>query len=547
MPELRPAVVSDDLVRSWGGETDFARHLLWENMRALIDGRADSGEVYLRYYENAERVRELTFRDFCHAVKALANVLDRDHGVGHGDRVAVVAGNSPAAFMAYAATLYLGAVVVPVSPQENESFVAMMVADADPKVILREPETPLGGFPEERTISMDDGLVGRMLAAEPLDAEREGLPPVGRHDMATIIYTSGTTGRSKGVCCTQGNWLINAEAARRLHAMDDGHVHMCVLPIFHVNGFGFSFVGTLYSGSLLILNRQLNPLVYWQIVEAEKVTLLSGVPSVLQTLCSFRRNRSQPMKLEHVRYATCGAAPLSQDLVREFMDKFGVRVIQVYGMSEATNFDLTMETDLSDDDYHQAMFGYDKTSAGTPVFGVEMGIMGKNGLLGEGETGEIVIRGWPVMRGYNNYPEGTAEVLRDGWLFSGDVGKFRTLNGRPYFFIHGRKKDIVKRFGESISLIDIEEELRKLEGLEETVAVGFPNRFAGEEIGLFIAPNAQTPDDDRVSAICTEMFPAHRRPKAIVRGAEIPRTSTGKTKRTQLSALFADFESVRFP
>jgi long-chain acyl-CoA synthetase len=313
-----------------------------------------------------------------------------------------------------------------------------------------------------------------------------------------------------------------------------------------VNAFGFSFIACLYAGAELILNRGLYPLGYWQIVRAEGVTLLSCVPSVLQTLTQMlRRPLADPPAT--VRYATCGAAPLSQRLVRDFMAKTGFRVIQVYGMSEATNFDLTVETDLSDAEYEAIMFGHDRTSAGTPTFGMELDILRPDGRpAAEEESGEVVMRGWAVALGYHNFPDGTAEVFRPDWLHSGDVGRYRWFRGKKYFFLEGRLKEIAKRYSESISLIDIDQRLVEEPGFEQAVAVAFPNRAAGEEIGLYLVPGEATPDDEAAMRQLKRIFPEHRRPKVILRGAAVPKTSTGKIKRASLSPLFAAYEDTVF-
>lgn len=527
------------LLRTYDGVEEFGEHLLHGTVRAIIESHRDSEEPYLRYYEQADLKHELTFGAFSRAVRHVAKRLADRYGVTAGSVVPVIGGNRPETLLVYAATLYLDAAIVPINPAENAEFIRFVIDDVAPTVIFHDPGFSL---PSEAASLASESLGPSLWASddsrESIEAWAADLPAADRRSLATIIYTSGTTGRSKGVRQTQGNWLINAEASRRLHAMDDGHVQMCVLPVFHVNGFGYSFIGCLYAGARLVLNRTLYPLGYWRIVRDEQVTHLSCVPSVLDVLTrSLRRPLKDPPP--SVKYATSGAAPLSQQLVRLFMERTGYRVVQVYGMSEATNFDLTQETDLSDADYHQVMFGRERTSAGTPVFGMDLAILRPDGALAEeGETGEVVMRGWAVAEGYHNFPEGTAEVFRADWLHSGDLGYYQWLQGRKYFYLVGRLKEMAKRYGESISLIDIDQRLADESGFEEAVAVAFPNDAAGEEIGLYLVPNERTPDDADALRRLRAVFPEHRRPKIIVRGEAVPKTSTGKIRRRSLSDLF---------
>ena len=534
-------------IRCFNGVADYGDELRYRTVRELIDSKLALERDFIRYYRQDSLETVVTFDQFAHAVISFARQLSSDYGIGSGDVVVVVAENSPVCLVAYSAILYLGGIVLPANPAENEEFLNFIHMDAHPLLWIADDgvELPSAAF-ERGALRLSDNLLDQRLTNPEIASFRAGLGGLEYDDKATIIYTSGTTGRSKGICHTQGNWLVNAEAARRLHDMDNGHVHMCVLPVFHVNAFGFSYIGCLYSEARLILNAGLNPMAYWQIVRQEQVTLCSMVPNVMQTLCKMaRRGFAEP--LSSVRYATCGAAPLSQDLVREFIDKFRMRVIQVYGMSEASNFNLTMQTDLSDADYETLMFGYDRTSAGCPVFGMELDIVGRDSAsLPPGQRGEVVIRGWSVAAGYHNFPEGTAEVFRDDWLYSGDVGYYHWINEKKYFFLCGRLKDMAKRYSESISLIDIEERLKREPGLTDIVAVPFLNDPAGEEIGLFLVPGENTPDDERILDQMNAIFPTHRRPKVIIRGAAIPKTSTGKVKRSSLSPLFSEFEHVLF-
>ena len=536
--------MSVSLAQSYKGGLNFESHLRYQTFSELIRARLEDKGTYCRYYNSARLVEEMTFAEFAGRSIGAGNILSSEFGVRMGSRVMVIAGNSLDTLIAYAGLLYIGAVVVPFNPDESDDFFRFVAGDVVPVGVLSEKAgqpfaIPKGAF----ELILDDAWRKKVDAA----GARPAAAPDGASARmpATIMFTSGSTGRAKGVPHPIGDWFMNSEAFCRRLGPDVGGTHMCVLPLFHVNAFGFSFISTLYAGTRLVLNRKLHPPAYWDIVRREEVNVCNIAPSVMRVLCKF--HRGAPLQLPSVRFATSSAGPLSVDLARTFIQKFGMRILQGYGLSEATNFNLMFENGLSDENYDKIMFSPDLTSAGTPLFGFEMDVIDEDGrLLGEGKNGEIVIRGWGVFDAYLNYPEGTAQVLRDGWFRTGDLAKFVNYSGQQYFYIRGRKKDIAKCYDHSVSLIEIEERLRREPGLENCAAVGFPNDYAGEEIGLFVVASDQTPDEKTILKACEAMFPKFRRPKVVVFGKDLPATSTGKVKRGQISVLFAAHEKGRY-
>ncbi len=527
------------------GDARFEANLRHQTFADLIDARSSDQRPYCSFHDGGKLVETVTFAEFAARCRGGAAVLAGAHGVGKGDPVIVVAGNAIDTLVAFGALLYLGAVVVPFNPDETQDFFRFVAGDVKPAGVLFEG--PLDAFPvPDGAFKLPLASVARPAAAPAGDVPGASTARGGNARMpATVMFTSGSTGRAKGVPHPIGDWFMNSEAFCRRLGDDVGGTHMCVLPVFHVNAFGFSFISTLYAGTRLVLNRRLHPPSYWEIVRREEVNVCNIAPSVMRVLCAF--HRGPRLQLPSVRYATSSAGPLSIDLARRFIDKFGMRILQGYGLSEATNFNLMFEADLSDEAYEAIMFSPDLTSAGTPLFGFEMDVIDDDGrLLGEGRVGEIVIRGWGVFDAYLNYPEGTAQVLHDGWFRTGDLGKFINHAGRPYFYIRGRKKDIVKYYDQSVSLIEIEERLRREPGLENCAAVGFANDYAGEEIGLFVVASPETPAEPAILELCASIFPKFRRPKVVKFGGALPATSTGKVKRGEISPQFAAHEKERF-
>jgi long-chain acyl-CoA synthetase len=452
--------------------------------------------------------------------------------------------NSPLTLVAYAAILALGATIVPANPAEKGEFFEGIALDCG-AVGMITSERAKAAPPSSMRLGlvMTDEVLQPSSPATKLD----DIPPPQPATLATIIYTSGTTGRSKGVLLTQGNWLINAEALRRLHRMESESVHMCVLPLFHVNAFGFSFVATLIASARLILNRTFYGPSFWTIAGQERVQVASVAPAIVRILVEQRHAPITARDLPDFRYLVSAAAALPGDLLRAFLDKFQLRIFQGYGVSEATNFNLTCDPRLSAAEYEQIMFEKGRPSAGAALFGHEVALMEADGrLLGDDEEGEIVIRGWSVGQGYFAASDLNSALFSQGWLHTGDTAKSASFGGVRYFYITGRLKEMIKRSGEVIAPIDMEEQLRRLPGLEDCVVVGFENDASGEEVGLFVVPNAATRTPDEILAACLSCFPAYRAPKVVVIGESIPVTSTGKIKRRQLASAFAEFKSVRY-
>jgi len=510
----------------------------------------DTSLPAITFYRTGERRKSLTYQRLLKVSERARVLLSQEIGISRGDRVALLHGNDPEYVMASLALLSAGAIVVPLNPSESLEVNKFILGHSGARLLLHSAELQV--LAERLCMSLSVVVYPTAgLMREP-DAGNEShwpIPP--NHDLApsspaVMLYTSGTTGRPKGVLLSHYNLLVNAEALRRVHRLDINRTHMCVLPLFHANAWGFSMMASLYSGNHIVLNDTFNPLAFWDTLKCERVNICSAVPSILAILCK-RPWRSQD--LPELRYLVCAAAPLPMQLAVDFHRLTGIRVHQGYGLSECTNFATTIPYDTSAATYEEVMHKGDVPSAGTPVYGCEVFIIDEFGRRRrDGIHGQIAVRGHNVMLGYWDDARATNEVLGRGYLQTGDIGYVRRIGHDRYLFITGRSKEIIIRSGQNISPAEVERELAPLVPLCEFVVLGFAQAELGEEVGMYIHQEQVLPPALRDRILHeVQRVPFFRRPKVIIYGkGPISKTSTGKVRRAMLRDHFAPFRHQIF-
>jgi len=337
---------------------------------------------------------------------------------------------------------------------------------------------------------------------------------------------------------------------------------MGVLPIHHVNGIVVTLMTPLYVGASVVLNRSFSVTNFWERVVREKVNIVSVVPTLLQFLLEQAQSltdagdsmfgpRISRRELSRFRHFVCGAGTLSVQLARDFEDKFGFPILHGYGLSETTCYSCFLPITLSWEEHQHWLQDFGYPSIGCPIASNEMAIFAPDGsgvALAAGERGEICVRGHNVMKYYDQRDEANAETFKFGWFRSGDEGFFQTdEQGRAFFFITGRLKELINRGGVKFSPFDIEEVLLRYPGVKVGLAVGFENDYYGEEVGAYIvAQDGVTLDEAAILAHCRQIMSFEKSPKALVFGTEIPVTSTGKYQRLKLRDLFSGHKGTQF-
>ncbi len=569
----------------------------FRNIRDLLSmhSMTSGGKTFLIYYDNDERAQKLSYAEFNARAHQAANFMVEDLGIRRGDRVATIAYNHADTVLIYFACWVIGAAVAPLNVAEDDRRIAFILrnsqakvcfvreeyleraqnivqgADGDGGVANIEQIIQVGGAPSDRFINFHEALKNRpttYLADESgaksadVPMSEGGAATAGLDDEALLVYTSGTTGSPKGVILSQYNLLVDAQGISQWQAITGNQRMMCVLPIHHVNGIVVTIITPLYVGGSTVLNRRFSVSRFWERIVREGVNVVSVVPTLLQFLLEYgERERAQGntifgggvsrRDLSHFRHLICGAGTLSVALAKAFSEMFGVTIIHGYGLSETTCYSCFLPIGLSWSANQRWLLAHDYPSIGCPIEPNEMAIFSADGSglqLGEGERGEICIRGHNVMQGYFNRPDANAETFKFQWFRSGDEGFFlRDEAGRQFFFISGRIKELINRGGVKFSPFDIEEVLLGIDGVKVGLAVGFKNDYYGEEVGAYVVLEAGARlDEASVIAGCRARMPFEKSPKVVVFGSEIPVTSTGKYQRLKLQDRFAEWEHTQF-
>lgn len=531
--------------------------LPFETIRDLGRARAADlpRQIVLVAYDEAGRRTELDYAAFWARARGLGGWLRAALGVVPGDRVATFAHNSLEAALATFAVLDAGLVLVPCNMTEDAERLGFVLKNAGVRAVLalaphRERAASACkevGLPPPVALS-GPAAEGGEAVPEPdrLAAAGAGVAtpdPLRRDDEALVVYTSGTTGSPKGVVLAHGNLLADAAGIAAWHRLGRGDRMMCVLPIHHVNGLVVTLVTPQVFGGSVVLNDRFRTEAFWRRIAAERVAVVSVVPTLLAFLLE-RPELADAEDLSAFRHLICGAGPLTVELAARFEDRFGVPIVHGYGLSETTCYSSFLPVDLPAAEHRTWLRDHGFPSIGVAVPPNEMAIHDPDGRgLPDGARGEIVVRGHNVMKGYHARPDADAETFAHGWFRSGDEG-FRR---EGHYFITGRLKELVIRGGVNLSPLEIDEVLNRIPGVAAGLAIGFANDWYGEEVGAYVkrAPGVEVSAEDVLRA-CAERLPFPKRPKAVVFGDDIPVTSTGKYQRRKLLHLFEEWKGVQF-
>lgn len=509
--------------------------LAWDSFAHFFLARVQEDGEFLTELDHAGASRtEWTGAQWRDRVLATAGWL-REQGVGEGDAVATLAGNTADALAVAFGAWVAGAVCVPLNPSDSTERHAYILEHSGAKLLVHgidEDEIPAA------LLTTGVQLTSRGELVRATESAVVAGPPVGSLGLeapALRVYTSGTTGQPKGVVLTARNLLTDCDGLfRALDWAQETRV-ITVLPIHHVNGLVISSLLPWYAGYSTVLCDRFRSDRFWDDVTAERATVCSTVPSLLEFLLG-----SPGSAPAFFREVLSGAGPLLTDTAIEFEDRFGVPIRHLYGLSETTAV-VTLTPRLDDAQrriWHRA---YGAPSIGVPIPHAEVAVHGDDGRpVAAGQRGEIVIRGPLVMVGYADMAEETAAAMRDGWFHSGDEGFWvADAAGRPFFFITGRIKELIIRGGSNVAPLEVDAVLRGHPAVDFGLAVPFENRFYGEEIAAYVVTNSPVSNEELL-AHCARYLDFSRQPKVIIQGDDVPFTATGKAKRLELKRQLAE-------
>ncbi|MET7936725.1 AMP-binding protein [Streptomyces sp. NPDC005322] len=459
---------------------------------------------------------------------AFADLIDRyarhfaGQGLGPGDIVAAKLPNRVELVVALFAAWRLGAALTPVNPALTAAETRYQLEDARAKMLVAE-EPPTGvseAVPESVTVLTPAELAGpapQVAALPELPAD----PDTGGDDLALVIYTSGTTGRPKGVELLHRN--IDAMTAAMVESMKltEAEHSLVILPLFHVNGIVVGILSPLRAGGRATIVGRFSAKGFFTALEKARPTCFSGVPAIYAMLANLPPE-VQP-DTSSLRFVVCGAAPMPPQLIDVVEQRFGVQLIEGYGLSEATCASTSNPLD-----------GLRKPgTVGLPLPNQTVAIMGEDGrLITDGGVGEVVICGPTVMRGYLGRPEETAKTIRDGWLHTGDLGR---LDEDGYLVLVDRVKDMIIRGGENIYPKEIETVLHDHPAVLEAAVVGRPDDVLGEVPVAFVSvrDGAET-SPAGITAFLTARLAPYKQPAEVFIVPEVLKNPVGKIDKPML-------------
>lgn len=478
-----------------------------------------------------------TYRELRQEVASLAGLL-RSLGVRREDRVASVFPNGAEAVIVFLAVAQV-ATAAPLNPAYKEDEFSFYLEDTEAKALLLPPDAYPAAravLPREtRLVEVETGADGHLrLRGEGLPdgeagKERAGIfgsaPMPGPEDIALILHTSGTTSRPKMVPIQHRNLAASVANIIATYELGVDDVALCVMPLFHIHGIVASCLSTFGSGGTVVVPARFNPMGFWPLVKEHRATWYSAVPTIHQMLL-MRSGGSRPEGAETLRFIRSSSSALPPEVMRQLEERFGVPVLEAYGMTEASH-QMASNPLPSRGEHRPGSVG-----RGT---GVDIGIMDEEGnLLPVGAVGEIVIRGGNVVDGYANNPEANRAAFTDGWFRTGDQG---ILDTDGYLSLTGRLKEMINRGGEKIAPREIDEALLEHPAVAEAVAFGVPHQTWGEEVAAAVVLTEPVTERELI-AHCRERLAEFKVPRVIHIVAAIPRTATGKVQRRSVAAAF---------
>lgn len=450
--------------------------------------------------------------------------LLHDRGVKPGDRVAIMLPNVPEFAVAYFGVLRAGGIVVPMNPLQKSREVAYYLGDSDAQLLFAWDafaDEARNGAQQDRTevVVVGPGAFDTVLASAP---PVEDLADRQEDDTAVILYTSGTTGRPKGAELTHANLTRNCDiVATDLVRLTSDDVIFGGLPLFHAFGQTCTLNAAVASGACLTLLPRFDAGKALGILSEHGVTVFAGVPTVFSRL--LRQPDRDAYDVSRLRVSVTGGAAMPVEVLHDFQAAFGCPVLEGYGMSETSPVAS----------FQTLQAAPKPGSVGTPIRGVHMRVVDNDGReVPQGETGEIVIRGHNVMKGYWQRPEETAAAIRDGWFCTGDLGR---VDQDGYFWIVGRKKDVIIRGGYNVYPREVEDVLYEHPAVADAAVIGLPDSDLGEEVGaaVVLKPGARTTADELREYVKRQVA-AYKYPRKVWIVDALPKGPTGKILKREI-------------
>jgi long-chain acyl-CoA synthetase len=471
------------------------------------------GDVRLTYAETWTRCRQLAG-----ALNAL--------GLQAGDRVAILAASSHQYLEVYMAVPASGYVVVPLNTRHAEPELRYALEDSGSRVLITDRDPGSLRDTVEHVINLPDAYEAQLAAATEADFSSS----ITEDTLAGLFYTGGTTGASKGVMLSHRNLIANTINWLIATRQGPDDVYLVTAPLFHAAG-SLAVLATVWVGGCQVVLPAFDPKVALDLIEAEQATATLGVPTMIAAMTE--EQLVHPRRVSSLRTLLHGGSPIATEVVRRAHTAFpDTELVHAYGTTETAPLAtmLRNEEQLLDSDLAR--------SCGQAAAGVDVRVFDQTGNeLPAGDIGEVVVRGSNVMQGYWNKPEQTAEVLKQGWYYTGDLGY---MDDYGYLFLVDRAKDMIISGGENVYSTEVEEILYQHPAVLEAAVFGVPDDRWGEAVYAMVVPRPEHDVDTAgLIAFCRQHIAGYKVPKQIeIRSEPLPKSGPGKILKRELRAPF---------
>jgi long-chain acyl-CoA synthetase len=493
--------------------------------RALMEVRRGRPDAPAISFEDAAWSYAQLWDQTC----ALADVLRPK--VDPGGRVLCLAPNHPHVMAAYAAVTGLGGVFVPVNPELAMDEIAYIARTAAPLAALASADCLLRmeGALKEAGITCPITPLPDNLAPPVRGSLGLRGPSPQLDDGAVICFTSGSTDRPKAVFASHRNELVSAAQYAAVWAIHPGDRILIALPLSFLYGLTTGSLTTLLSGAHLLLERRFHPRVVLERIERDRATVFMGVPTMYTMMLQVGLEHPDAFDLSSIRLMLTAGAPMSEATVDAFHQRFGVRVMDFYALSEVRPVFAS--------DARRFDRGW-PGSCGHKLPGVNVQLRNADGGVASGtdEVGELLVQSETLMKGYYRDPERTAAVMPDGWFHTGDLA---TVDAEGFYRIVGRKSDVIIRGGVNIAPAEVERAILTHPSVLEAAVVGVPDAVFGEAVACAVRlkPGADLTEADLLGAV-RSMLAGYKVPSRVRFEADLPRGATGKVDKRAVRGLW---------
>lgn len=467
----------------------------------------------------------VSYRALAEQIERLSGRL-RNAGLKPGDSLAIVLPNSLEFLVIFLALTHARLIAAPLNPADKLDELRFLMEDAQVRAVVAEGanvavrEAAAGlGLPIWQPRVDSRGVVE---LPELPQGSRTSLDAPNPDDVALFAYTSGTTGRPKCVPLTHANVLWSSRNIAEHYALTAADRSLVVLPLFHGHGLIGATLSTLASGGSVVVPPRFSASEFWRLFGEHRATWYSAVPTIHQVLLARADSDGAPHS--GPRFIRSCSAPLAPTILTNLENRFGAPVLEAYGMTEASH---QVATNPLPPLVHKP---------GTVGLSAEISIIDENGRhLAAKSSGEVVVRGPNVMRGYRNNPEANAAAFTDGWFRTGDIGE---VDNDGYLALIGRIKELINRGGEKISPEEVETVLLQHPAVAEAAVFGVPDPKYGEEVSAAVVPRGAA-TAEQLQRYCRTRLADFKVPKQIHLVSAITKNAMGKVQRRDLTASFS--------